>query len=51
VHIGVSDAGSWRPARGSNRGRGLILMEALMDDVDVRRGDHGTTITLRRRVG
>jgi anti-sigma regulatory factor (Ser/Thr protein kinase) len=51
VHIGVSDAGSWRPARGLNRGRGLILMEALMDNVDVRRGDRGTTITLRRRLG
>lgn len=44
--IRVLDHGSWRPARGENRGRGLKLMRAFMDDVDVSPSEEGTTITL-----
>jgi anti-sigma regulatory factor (Ser/Thr protein kinase) len=44
----VRDHGHWRPPRGKNRGRGLKLMETLMDGVDIRREDSGTTIELRR---
>jgi anti-sigma regulatory factor (Ser/Thr protein kinase) len=51
VEIVVRDQGHWREPRGVNRGRGLPLMEALMDSVDVRRGDHGSTIVLRRALG
>jgi serine phosphatase RsbU (regulator of sigma subunit)/anti-sigma regulatory factor (Ser/Thr protein kinase) len=49
--VTVVDRGSWRPSRGSNRGRGLTLMRELMDDVRVDSGDEGTVVTLRRRLG
>ena len=39
VTITVTDHGQWRPPRGENRGRGLPLMHALMDEVDVRHTD------------
>jgi serine phosphatase RsbU (regulator of sigma subunit)/anti-sigma regulatory factor (Ser/Thr protein kinase) len=48
--ISVRDYGSWRPARGSHRGRGMILMKGLMDSVDVNAGDGGTTVRLARRL-
>jgi anti-sigma regulatory factor (Ser/Thr protein kinase) len=48
VQVLVRDYGRWRPARGQNRGRGLKLMETLMDDVQVHREDSGTTIEMRR---
>ena len=51
VRIAVRDAGSWRPPRGSNRGRGLGIMRELMDRVDVRHGDDGTVVVLERRLG
>jgi serine phosphatase RsbU (regulator of sigma subunit)/anti-sigma regulatory factor (Ser/Thr protein kinase) len=51
VTVAVSDFGSWRPPRGTHRGRGLLLMEGLTDDVEVIRGDEGTTVELSRRIG
>jgi GAF domain-containing protein/anti-sigma regulatory factor (Ser/Thr protein kinase) len=51
VRIAVRDEGRWREPRGVDRGRGLPLMEALMDEVDVRRGDAGTEVVLTRRLG
>ena len=48
--IGVRDFGSWRPARGAHRGRGMVLMKGLMDSVDVDSGDGGTTVRLARRL-
>jgi anti-sigma regulatory factor (Ser/Thr protein kinase) len=48
--ICVRDFGSWREARGSHRGRGLVLMKGLMDSVDVDSGDDGTTVRLARRL-
>jgi serine phosphatase RsbU (regulator of sigma subunit)/anti-sigma regulatory factor (Ser/Thr protein kinase) len=48
--IQVRDYGSWRPARGSHRGRGMLLMKGLMDSVDVDAGDGGTTVKLTRRL-
>jgi anti-sigma regulatory factor (Ser/Thr protein kinase) len=50
VSVVVRDYGSWRPPRGQNRGRGLKLMETLMDHVDVRREPTGTTVELTRRI-
>ena len=50
VRVIVRDYGQWRPPRGQNRGRGLKLMETLMDDVQIRRDDAGTTIEMRRRL-
>jgi anti-sigma regulatory factor (Ser/Thr protein kinase) len=51
VVVAVRDFGAWRPPRGQNRGRGLKLMEALMDEVKVKREQTGTTVELRRLVG
>jgi anti-sigma regulatory factor (Ser/Thr protein kinase) len=48
VTVLVRDYGAWREPRGQNRGRGLKLMQTLMDDVAVRREDSGTTVELRR---
>jgi FixJ family two-component response regulator/anti-sigma regulatory factor (Ser/Thr protein kinase)/putative methionine-R-sulfoxide reductase with GAF domain len=50
VLVTVRDYGAWREPRGQNRGRGLKLMKTLMDAVDVRREDTGTTVQLRRVV-
>jgi PAS domain S-box-containing protein len=47
----VRDSGSWRDKRGEHRGRGLGIIEDLMDDVAVERADGGTLVRMRRRVG
>jgi len=51
VSIVVSDKGGWREPRESDRGRGLDLMRALMDEVELEAGDDGTTVRMRRRLG
>jgi anti-sigma regulatory factor (Ser/Thr protein kinase) len=48
--ITVRDFGGWREPRGSDRGRGLPLMKALMDSVRVDPSSEGTMVQLRRRV-
>jgi GAF domain-containing protein/anti-sigma regulatory factor (Ser/Thr protein kinase) len=48
VRLIVRDHGRWRPPRGSNRGRGLPLMHALMERVDVEHTDEGTVVLLER---
>jgi PAS domain S-box-containing protein len=51
VVASVRDRGHWRDQRQpSDQGRGLDLIEALMDDVWLEIGEDGTTITLRRRL-
>jgi serine phosphatase RsbU (regulator of sigma subunit)/anti-sigma regulatory factor (Ser/Thr protein kinase) len=50
VLIVVRDFGGWREPRGTDRGRGLPLMEALMDSVHVDPSSEGTTVQLRRRL-
>lgn len=51
VVITISDSGRWREGRGSeNRGRGLQLMRAFMDDVAVETASGGTTVRLGRRI-
>ena len=51
VVIRVSDDGTWRPEGERGRGRGLLLMRGLTDEVSVdRREPDGTVVTLRRRV-
>jgi serine phosphatase RsbU (regulator of sigma subunit)/anti-sigma regulatory factor (Ser/Thr protein kinase) len=47
IVISVRDNGSWRESRGSHRGRGLPIMRALMDSVEIERNG-GTTVVLRR---
>ena len=50
VLITVRDFGGWREPRGTDRGRGLPLMEALMDSVQVDPSSDGTIVQLRRRL-
>jgi anti-sigma regulatory factor (Ser/Thr protein kinase) len=46
----VRDSGNWRDRRGEHRGRGLTIIEGLMDSVDVRREPSGTAVRMRRRL-
>ena len=46
----VSDGGRWRPPRGQDRGRGLTIIRAAMDDVEVKSSESGTEIVMRRRI-
>ena len=50
VEITVSDWGRWRERRSENRGRGLELIAALTDTVDVTRTESGTAVKMRRRL-
>jgi anti-sigma regulatory factor (Ser/Thr protein kinase) len=50
VAITVRDFGAWRPPREGDQGRGLSLMRALMDSVEVTPGERGTSVLLRRRL-
>ena len=51
VEIRVRDFGSWRAPRSGSQGRGLELIEELMDDVEIDRGPTGTTVKMRRVLG
>ena len=46
IRIVVRDQGRWRAPRGTHRGRGLPLMRALMETVDVDHGKDGTVVEL-----
>jgi PAS domain S-box-containing protein len=50
----VRDSGNWRePRRGDaegTRGRGLGIIEGLMDNVEVSRTDAGTTVSMSRKL-
>jgi GAF domain-containing protein/anti-sigma regulatory factor (Ser/Thr protein kinase) len=48
IRITVRDHGQWRAPRGTNRGRGLVLMRALMEAVDVRHEEEGTVVVMER---
>jgi serine phosphatase RsbU (regulator of sigma subunit)/anti-sigma regulatory factor (Ser/Thr protein kinase) len=48
VEISVQDKGRWRSSRGTGRGRGLHIIEGLMDEVDIVRNDTGSKITFTR---
>jgi PAS domain S-box-containing protein len=50
VELSVRDYGAWRAPRPGDQGRGLSLMRALMDSVEVEPGPQGTTVRLRRRL-
>jgi anti-sigma regulatory factor (Ser/Thr protein kinase) len=51
IAITVRDHGQWRNARGNNRGRGLALMETLMDSVSIKTDpDVGTEVSMTRRL-
>ena len=48
ITVVIRDRGQWRDPRGTNRGRGLMMMRALMEEVDVAHSEDGTTVELRR---
>ena len=51
VEVTIRDRGRWRDQRPpSDQGRGLDLIEALMDDVLLETSPGGTTVRLRRRL-
>jgi PAS domain S-box-containing protein len=50
IVVSVRDRGSWKETATEDRGRGLALMRALMDDVRIDAQPDGTTVTMRRRV-
>jgi anti-anti-sigma factor len=51
ARIVVRDRGRWRPSRPDDGGRGLLLMQGLMEKVEVVSGPGGTEIRLFRRFG
>jgi GAF domain-containing protein/anti-sigma regulatory factor (Ser/Thr protein kinase) len=51
VRVVVRDQGQWRPPRGTHRGRGLPLMRALMERVEVEQTERGTEVILERALG
>ncbi|MEV4614970.1 SpoIIE family protein phosphatase [Kitasatospora sp. NPDC049258] len=53
LRLSVTDSGSWKPpqpGRDPGRGRGLILMRALMQQVTVEPGAAGTTVEMHTRI-
>ncbi|WP_425331833.1 ATP-binding protein [Amycolatopsis azurea] len=46
----VVQSGPISPILDTDRGRGLILMRALMDEVTVEQGNAGTTVYLKARI-
>ena len=53
IHIQVADSGSWKtpPADPGTRGRGILLMRTLSEQVDLDGTSHGTTVGMRFAVG
>ena len=51
VHVTVVDSGSWKPpVAAANRGRGIALMRALMNDVTIESLATGTTVHMHARI-
>ena len=51
ITIEIVDEGAWRQdGEDPERGLGMSLIRALMDEVDVRPSDDGTVVTMRRRI-
>ena len=50
LEMTIRDQGIWRDADSGDRGRGLTLMRAVMDDVAVDTSPTGTVVVLRRRL-
>ena len=50
IELSVRDFGAWRLPREGDQGRGLSLIEALTDTVDVAPSPEGTTVRMTRRL-
>jgi anti-anti-sigma factor len=51
VAVKVRDTGYWRSRKTSGGGRGLLLMQSLVEDCEVVAGPQGTEVRLCRRLG
>ncbi len=51
VELVVRDFGKWRAPRAGSQGRGLALIEQLVDEVEIDRGEAGTEVRMRRTLG
>jgi anti-sigma regulatory factor (Ser/Thr protein kinase)/putative methionine-R-sulfoxide reductase with GAF domain len=51
VTLTVRDTGRWRAPRGPHRGRGLKMIAAAVDELDLRTTDAGTEVVMRHRLG
>jgi anti-sigma regulatory factor (Ser/Thr protein kinase) len=51
VTLTVRDKGTWRPPRPKNRGRGLKIIESLMDVLEVDANAEGTEVRMSRPIG
>jgi len=49
IEVIVTDRGSWRPPRGQNRGRGLMIMQSAMDSFEITSDETGTAIVMAKR--
>ncbi|HSI81161.1 MAG TPA: SpoIIE family protein phosphatase [Solirubrobacterales bacterium] len=50
IELRVGDYGSWREPRAGSAGRGLVLIEKLVDRFEIDRGARGTVVTMARRL-
>jgi serine phosphatase RsbU (regulator of sigma subunit)/anti-sigma regulatory factor (Ser/Thr protein kinase) len=50
VKLSVRDHGSWREPRGDVGGRGLPIIEAYVDELEIIRDPSGTEVRMRRRL-
>jgi anti-sigma regulatory factor (Ser/Thr protein kinase) len=48
VRTVVEDSGRWRDSQPYGRGRGLAIMRALTDTLEIERGEDGTVVTLTK---
>jgi anti-sigma regulatory factor (Ser/Thr protein kinase) len=51
VDLTVRDTGRWRASSPPPGGRGIQLMQGLMDHVEIERGSRGTVVRMRHRLG
>ncbi len=50
LHVTVTNEGTWREPRDDGGGRGIQMMRALMDDVEIDREDGHIEVRMRRRL-
>lgn len=51
LHVTVTDSGTWKtPRPGGRRGRGITLMQGLVEDITIRSTEAGTTVHLYARI-
>jgi integral membrane sensor domain MASE1/anti-sigma regulatory factor (Ser/Thr protein kinase) len=49
AEVTIRDRGRWRPSSGTHGGRGLPLVQELMESVELTGGPDGTVVRMRRR--